>query len=167
MRRTLHRIKKELEYVICSIAGISAAVFFCAMGGILLWVNGGSGWYIMNSFVNHGIPLTVIFLTWLVVYALYGFRLSCRGFRCCDRRSAALQGAVCLAYILDLVWYALFFCTRLWALALVVIVVSLLLNLTVLLRTGKRMILAGAGDVIVILCELFYAGYTVMYGLLK
>ena len=167
MRRTLHRIKKELEYTACSIAGISAAVFLCAMGGILLWVNGGSGWYIMNSFVHRRMPLTVIFLTWLTVYALYGFRLAVRRFSFCDSRRTLLQGAVCLAYILDLVWYALFFCTRLWALALVVIAVSLFLNITVLVRAGKRMFLAGAGDIIVILCELFYAGFTVMYGLLK
>ena len=167
MGRILYRIKNEFRLIGCRLAVISVSVLFCAMGGILLWVNGGSGWYIVNTLHKNSLPLSVIFLTWLIVYALYGFRLAVRGFCPCDKRYAAVQGAVCLAYIFDLVWYALFFCTRLSLFALIMILIAVFLNITAFVRSGRGVITARWADIAVVLCEIFYAVFTVMYGLLK
>ena len=160
-------MKKELEYIGGNITGVSASVFLCAMGGILVWVNGGSGWYVLSTLHGRMLPLSLIFLSWLFTYALYGFRLAMRVFCKTDRCYLSVQGRVCLAYLLDLVWYAIFFCTRMSMLALVVILTSAVLNISVLLKFGKGMIISKSADAAVILCEILYMIFTVMYGLLK
>lgn len=157
----------ELKWLTEHIAVIIVGAFLCALGGILLWINGGSGWYVLNSVSGavYSHSLTGIFLVWLIVYAIYGIRLAL----------AAVGEGICrikkwvfliftltaLAYILDLVWYALFFCTRLTVFALIILVLSVIINLAILLISKRGMILHKITIVVVLSAQSYYVWFTI------
>lgn len=171
MRR---RIKWELNCFIRHITVIGLGAFLCAIGGILLWINGGSGWYVLNSVANtrFGGSLTGVFLVWLVVYALYGVRLALigvgEGIPCRDQRRAFVGFCLtALAYLLDLVWYALFFCTRLTWFALVILILAAFINLLTVLLSARGMLLNIILNIIVILAQISCIWFTISFLLLN
>lgn len=169
----LRRIKFELKCFTDHIAVLGLGAFLCALGGILLWINGGSGWYVLRS-VSGAVgsrSLTGVFLVWLLVYAFYGIRLALVGVGegiCRDpKRIFTVFALTSLAYLLDLVWYALFFCTRLTAFALIILILSLLSNLLILLLSKKGMILHKIIVVVVLFAQIYFVWFTVSFLLLN
>lgn len=170
----LRRIKLELNCLISHITVIGLGAFLCAIGGILLWVNGGSGWYVLNSVsaARNSSSLTGVFLVWLVVYALYGVRLALigigEGISCRDQRHAFVGFCLTsLAYLLDLIWYALFFCTRLTWFALIILLISVLIELLLICMSRKWMLIGLAVNIIVLLAEISFVCFTVSFLLLN
>ncbi len=101
------RLKREMCFLIehFRLAGLCA--FLCCMGGILLWVSGGSNAYWLRG---GPVPIGGLFFLWLLIYGLTGLLLACLLLG--ERRCAAL-GLCTGAYVLMLCWYAVYFCTRL------------------------------------------------------
>ena len=124
-------------------------VFLCCMGGVLLWVSGGSNYYYIRG--PHG-SVGLLFLLWLVIYALTGLVLACilltESNRCVSHsrriRSGILTGLCVTSYLFMLCWYAVYFCTRLVLFSGILLTVTMILFVTifVVMRTG--MILAKA-----------------------
>lgn len=159
----LHRIKWELNFFIKHIAIIALGAFLCAIGGIILWINGGSGWYVLNSLgnSNHTFSLTAVFIIWLLAYAIYGSRLAAiasgEGISCSDaKRSLTGFCLTAFAYLLDLVWYTVFFCTRLTWFALIILLLSLLLNIFVILLLKRWIILQIILNIASILVQIYF-----------
>ena len=169
MCRFFWKLKTELECLIDHAPAAAFTAFLCAMGGILLWVSGGSWSYTVLSRAEFGLSLTVSFVIWLIAYALYGLRLGLLWFcgRCLTRRTAAACAAVLLAYLLDLVWYSLFFCTRLAVFPLIIILISSALNIFALTAGGKGRVLGKICDLAVVIVQILFVVRTVMYILLK
>ncbi len=138
----LSQIKRELSFLIENAAVLGLGAFLCCAGGILLWVNGGSGGYFLRRPWS-GIGLTAAFLLWLSVYGLSGASLSmillaerARLFRGNGAVTAFVLTSA--SYLLSLIWYALFFCTRLHLFAGILLALSLVLigmNVVVTRRT--------------------------------
>lgn len=170
----LRRIKWELNCFTDHIAVIGLGAFLCAIGGILLWINGGSCWYILKSVsgADHTRSITGVFIVWLVVYAIYGIRLALigvgEGVLCLNsKKTFTLFCLTSFAYLLDLVWYALFFCTRLTVFALIILLFSLTVNLLVICLSKRRMILHTALNIVVLLAQVSFIWFTVSFILLN
>lgn len=167
------RIKWELGRLTNHIAVIGLGAFLCVMGGILLWVNGGSGWFVLQSFGGRGPhSLTIVFLIWLFAYALCGIRLAVRWAAdgCTEReRRRAFIGFLltALAYLLDLVWYALFFCTRLTLFSLIVLLIAVLVNLAAAACSRREMFLPVLLDIAVVTVEIGFICYVIYFLLLN
>lgn len=169
MCRFFWKLKCEFECLIDHAPAAAFSAFLCAMGGILLWVSGGSWSYTFFSMDEFGLSLTASFVLWLIAYALYGLRLGMLWFcgKCLTRRTAAACAAVLLAYLFDLVWYSLFFCTRLAVFGLIIILLSLALNIFALTAGKKGRVLGKICDLAVIVIQILFISRTVMYILLK
>lgn len=168
----MHRIKWELSCLTRHIAVIGVSAFLCAIGGILLWINGGSGWYVINSINGSNSSLTGVFLVWMIAYALYGVRLallaSGEGIACSDRKRAFTAFSLtALAYLLDLIWYAIFFCTRLTWFALVVLITAVILGAAVIILSKRGMLIHLMAIFVVILTELLFIWFTLSFLLLN
>lgn len=170
----LHRLKRELCCLTKHIAIIGLSSFLCAIGGVVLWINGGSGWYVLNSVSanQHGRSLTFIFLVWLIVYALYGARLVLIAFSdtvscSCQKRVVLAFSLTSFSYLLDLVWYALFFCTRLTIFSLIVLSLSAILNVVVILISKHGLIIAYLLNIVVIIAQFAFVCFTSTFILLN
>lgn len=87
-------------------------IVFAAFGGILLWVHGSAALVYHAGLLPSCVPtLTICFLLWLLAYALSGCTL---GFLllppCFHTSTGRREGMLCLLiYLLQLIWYPLFF----------------------------------------------------------
>jgi len=162
MRRIICRLKHELEFILQNSACVAVTVFICAIGGILLWINGGSRFLPVFPGVNRDLSLAIIFAAWLFAYALYGLRLSMMWIfsRCAGRRAAVALASVFLAYLLDLVWYALFFCTHLRIFPLIILSAALCLNLFAFMFSKKGLIIQRTAGLVTAVIEIVFIIYT-------
>lgn len=113
------------------------------MGGILLWVSGGStAYYIRNT----GMPVGVLFLLWLMIYGLTGIVMACILLTGCScGGNGGVPAAMCGgAYVLMLCWYAVYCCTRLVLFSGILLVLSILMLGAIFVIIGRGMILVRA-----------------------
>ena len=124
-------MKRELWFWLERAPILGLGAFLCCMGGILLWINGGSIRYDLRHAAGKGMfSLTTAFLLWLLAYGLTGLALAMTASASgCLPKNRAFATFVLgsAAYLLMLIWYALAFCTRL------VIFPQILLALSVVL----------------------------------
>lgn len=135
----LRRLKREVCFLIEHFRLTGLCAFMCCMGGILLWVSGGSNVYYLRG--AH-IPIGVLFLLWLLVYGLTGVLMACillTETSCCrGNRGGILLGLCAAAYVFMLCWYAVYFCTRLVLFSGILLILSVLClgTIFVIMRTG-------------------------------
>ncbi len=147
------RLKREVGFLIEHYRLTGLCAFLCCMGGILLWVSGGSNLYWLRG---AKIPIGVLFLLWLLIYGLTGVLLACillTEASGCRRpmHGGILTGLCAAAYVFMLSWYAVYFCTRLVLFSGILLILSVISLgiIFVVMRTG--MILA---KVMIILAEI-------------
>ncbi len=172
----IKRIKHEIKFIGENIPVILLGTFVCCIGGILLWVSGGSGWYCVYALSHGHIPsLAALFLVWFAVYGLCGavMALSCLW----DRTSLAqsfheLSGmkAACLGgagYLMMLSWYAVFFCTRLIFFSAALLVLSFLCYGAILFILRKRFLLLTLALILIEIIQLCFICFNFSFCLLK
>lgn len=148
------KLKYEFSSVKDNIALIGLAAFFCCMGGILLWVSGGSTWYIMNILhkPEYSLSLSGVFIAWLIVYGLLGTSLALvwiisRGggsVKIC----LATFGLISMSYLLCLTWYTAFCCTRLSVFAAILLIIAAVMNIASAVIMRKASIILTAVTVL-------------------
>ena len=163
----MFRIKHELDFIVKNIALIALSAFLCAMGGIILWISGGSTWYLLRLGENgkNALSLALVFVIWFLVYglcgaliALFGLfsRNSCRGGSVNSKNGFTSFCLILGAYLLMLLWYVTFFCTRLVILPAILLVISVAVLGITLFISRKTFFLI---SVIIILIELVHIYY--------
>ena len=92
----MRKWKRELDFLGANAGVLGAAAFLAAMGGVLLWVSGGSGWYFYKTAGQCAPSVASLFALSLVLRSV-------------------LPSAGCTAgtYLFHLGWYAAALCTRL------------------------------------------------------
>ncbi len=134
-------------------APLGLGAFLAAVGGVLLWVSGGSGWYVVRSAGGELPPLMTVFVLWLLCYALYGFLMAAVVLGCVEQadRAGLALGALAASYLCSLIWYALFFCTRMVIFAglILILAAAALIFAGIQFRRAPILTLAAAG---VLLC---------------
>ena len=149
------RICKSVRTELCVISGnipiICLIAFLCCVGGVILWVNCGSTWYILSYAVgeNCTFSLTFIFILSCMAYALIGVIMSiswlytnCRIIEV--NKGLILFGTTTLSYLFLLIWYVILFCTHLSFFALILLALSILTvisNLFIIKRIYPLLIL--------------------------
>jgi len=153
------RLKCEMKIIGENIPLVGLSAFLCCVGGILLWVSGGSSWFIMRVGVGSEPTLSLVgaFVMWLICYGLVGVLLALIGIICKsgilrDKRCVRAFALVMLSYLLMLSWYAVFFCTRLTVFPLILLACSVLLLGTVFILMRRTLYLLLA---IIIIIEVF------------
>ena len=152
----------ELRAVTENIKLILLGAFLCAIGGVLLWINGGSTWYFLRH--THScttLELTGIFTAWLFIYGLVGVMLTLiwmtGQYRLCGLRSSLLSFALMSGvYLLMLVWYALFFCTRLFLFSVVILCLSVILCALSFVFLKKTMLLVWFVGVVIETLQMYF-----------
>ena len=140
----LRRLKREVCFLVENYRTAALCPFLCCMGGILLWVSGGSPALYLRKC---GISAGALFLLWLPIYGLTGLvlawiflvrRNSCRG-------EGTVLPALCAgAYLCMLCWYAVYCCTGLVLFAGILLLLSIVLLGTVFIMFRHRCILMRA-----------------------
>lgn len=166
------RIRRESAFLLSNLSFIFLFSFLCALGGVLLWVNGGSTWFVMQSYQlhNNSIGLSGAFVLCLVIYALIGAVVSviikmngCRGGKNNTLAAVVLSMAM---YILSLAWYAVFFCTRLSIFSSILLFIAILIGGGLFVITRKSLILLSVGIIVIELCEIYFLYVNISFYLL-
>ncbi len=166
----MKRLKREFAYIGCHLPMIGVWVFLCCIGGILLWVNGDNHWYAAMTLSHPGrmLPISTVFILWLFVYGLtgafLGLILLTGGERCVgEGRVLCAFSCATTGYLLMLVWYALFFCTRLTWFASVILLFScaFVLSSLFLLRGGMRVPVATAILILAVECAFVFYSFSI------
>lgn len=142
------KIKRSLRFEINIIKNniliIAAAAAVCCIGGILLWINGGSTWYVANSALRGKYPISQsgIFLLNCMAYVLLGILLALNFIytkNCLLHPRTGLSSFVRSAgsYLFLLIWYVIFFCTRLTIFSLALLIISGIMLIVNLISTKK------------------------------
>ena len=146
----MKRLIRNTKRLFSDPAPLALGAFLCAVAGAALWVSGGSGWYAVKTAgrENRLPSLAVLFIVWLLIYALYGFLLAAilLGKREWGRNALALFGSVIGSWLLSLGWYAVYFCTRLNFFSLILLLLSasaMVFALILLRRAPLPLLLAG------------------------
>ena len=170
----LKRIRREISFILSNFSVIVLFSFLTSLGGVLLWVNGGSTWFIMQSykFENIKISLTGAFVLSLSLYALMGavmgVILKSNTCGCGGKNKSVVAFSVTMAmYILSLAWYAVFFCTRLSLFSAVLLTIVLILGSVLFFAVRKTMILLSLLVVSVELCEIYFLYVNISFYLLN
>ncbi len=144
----LRRWKRELDFVAANAGVFGISAFLAAMGGVLLWVSGGSGWYFVKT-AGHAAPsVAALFALSLTVCGCCGLSAAMIlmwGRAACPMRSVWPSAcAVAGAYLAHLGWYAAAMCTRMTVFGGILAVVSVLLTAAarVLLRKPPAILTA-------------------------
>ena len=161
------RIKCELRVVGENIPLLLFSAFLCCIGGILMWVSGGSTWYAIRSAFDPWMTLSLsgIFIVWLLCYGLVGILLgliwiSCKA-RACNSGLCLKSFALVMAvYLLMLSWYAVFFCTRLLLFAVVLLTISIILCFIVFVTMRKTLLLISAVTVIIEIIQIYFVWFS-------
>ncbi len=173
----LKRIKHELKFIGENIPVILLGAFVCCIGGILLWVSGGSGWYYVYASRGRPIPsLALMFLVWFVIYGLCGIVMSlaclydrtslaesCPG-KMMGMKAAFLGGA---GYLMMLSWYAVFFCTRLILFSSALLILSFICYGAILFILKKRFLLLTIALILIETVQLGFICFNFSFCLLK
>ena len=167
----IKRIRRETSCVLSNISQIVLISFLTSLGGVLLWVNGGSTWFVVQSYKldGCGISLTGAFVVSLVSYALLGavmgIILKMNGCGIKKKFVTALALAAGM-YIFSLAWYAVFFCTRLSAFSAALLVIAVLLGVALLLMLRKTMLLLNLLILAIEICEIYFMYVNISFILL-
>ena len=165
----LRRIRRELALLLENAPILGLGAFLCCFGGILLWVNGGSGWYLLRRAGERGMPgLTASFLLWLCAYGLIGMALAMIALADrlrCLRRNLGLPAFAlgAAAYLLMLLWYVLFFCTHLTLLSVLLLLLSLALVGMLLIVTKRTFLALSVCLILVEAVQFFFLIRALMY----
>ena len=137
--------------------------FMTSLGGVLLWVNGGSTWFILqsNKLQNVSVSLSGAFVLCLLIYALMGaiMGIILKSDACiCGRgnRSVAAFSLTMAMYILSLAWYAVFFCTRLSLFSAILLIIVLLFGAALFIATRKKMLILSLLVIALELAEMYF-----------
>ena len=130
VRKITRNFKSELGLLRKNIVLVIIIDVLCLAGGVILWIDGGSYRYVIEKTVTRGPSLALIFTLNCVVYLLIGTYKSLIVIYTKSTVISAKWGIVKfilveLAYLMFLVWYSLFFCTRLIVFAAVILALSL------------------------------------------
>ena len=154
-------IKRELNYLVCNIGSIGLSAFLCCFGGILLWVDGTNIWYVIRSEHRTGdiSSVTAMFLLWLLAYGLCGAVLALillhgRTVRCGNVLTAF--AVCCMIYLLQLVWYAVFFCTHLVFLAFCILLAAGALTFALFFLLRRSFLIFRVLLLLIALVELYF-----------
>lgn len=162
------QIKRELDYLVGNIGMIGLSAFLCCFGGILLWVDGTNIWHVMRS--GHlpvgSASVTGMFLLWLLTYGLCGTVLAL-----ILLQSRTVRGGIaliafsvgCVIYLLQLVWYAVFFCTHLIFFAFFILLVVLLLTLALLVLVRHSFLVLKVLLLAITLVELYFIYFNLTF----
>lgn len=155
------QIRFELNYLAENIGIIGLSAFLCCFGGILLWVDGTNIWHVMRSGYPGGsfASVTGMFLLSLLTYGLCGtvLALILLQSRMCRCRSALTAfSAGCVIYLLQLVWYAVFFCTHLVFFAFFVLLAVFLLTIVLFILLRHGFLMFRLLTVLIALVELYF-----------
>ena len=157
------RIRREAGFLLSNISIIFLFSFLYALGGVLLWINGGSTWFAVQSYQSHNtsISLSGAFVLCLIIYALIGavvsIILKVNGCMCSGKSNTLTAIILAMAmYILSLAWYAVFFCTRLSVFSSILLAIAIILGATLFFVTLKRMFFLSLGIVLVELLQIYF-----------
>ena len=112
----MRKWKRELDFIGANAGLFGIAAFLAAMGGVLLWVSGGSGWYFYKTAGRDAPSVAALFTLSLAVCGLCGLSgalIYVWGRAVCPMKS--VWPSVCMiagAYLMHLGWYAAALCTR-------------------------------------------------------
>lgn len=161
----LKRIKCELNYLAYNFGKIGFAAFICCFMGILLWVNGTNIWYILQSRKPSGFSLSVtgMFLLWLLVYGLCGVALALIFLLGQCKNSLIAFSAGCMIYILQLSWYAIFFCTSLFIFAFFILLTAFLLTIFLFFLVRHGSFILRAVLAMIALVELYFIYFNLTF----
>jgi len=161
------QIKRELNYLAENIGTIGLSAFLCCFGGILLWVDGTNIWHVMRSGPHAGTAsVTGVFLLWLLTYGLCGtvlalILLQSRTARCGCALTAFAAG--CTVYLLQLVWYAVFFCTHLVIFAFFILLTAFLLTFVLFFLVRHSFLTLKALLLAITLVELYFIYFNLTF----
>lgn len=156
------RIKREIDFIGDNIPVIILGAFICCIGGIFLWVSGDSSWYYAKALHMGGVmPLAIIFVIWLITYALSGFVLSmsCLSDRvCCSGRFIGMHCAFIggFGYLMMLLWYVLSFCTRLALFGIILLIFSILAFVIIFVVMKRTFLLLNAAIIIIEIVQIYF-----------
>ena len=159
-----NQLKRELEFLGDHIALVILAAFLASVGGVLLWINGGSSWYFIRYGAS-GVPLGVIFSVWCITYALAGASaaliwLVYSDGRCGYKKALPLFSVAALSYLFMLVWYAVFFCTRLNVFAAVILILSCVADIFLFVSMRRTMLTFEAATVVVFVVQTYFVYFS-------
>lgn len=160
-------IKREIKFLGEHIAVIILGAFLAAAGGVILWINGGSTWFYIRTSCSGG-TLGIIFSVWVLTYGLSGAGMAVMWltYRCGKRDFCKTLPLFCvnvLSYLFMLVWYALFFCTRLGIFAGVMLILSCLFDAVIFISMRKSFFIFQLVTVIVFLIKLYFVIFTFIH----
>lgn len=160
--------KREINFLSVHIGMIGFSAFLCCFGGILLWVNGTGLWRILHTgqYLSGSASVTGIFLLWLFTYGLCGTSqalLLLRSRFCRNSRGLTEFSVCCVIYLLQLVWYAVFFCSHLLFFAFIILLLTFLLTLILLFLVRKGFLLLKLLLVTMTLVELYFIYFNLTF----
>lgn len=156
--------KRESRFLLDNITIICLSAFLCAIGGVFLWVNGGSSWYLIRTSAGAP-PLSVVFSVWVITYGLTGAAASMiwlvyRHGKCGFSHTIPWFCLALMSYLFMLVWYAVFFCTRLVVFAAIVLIISCIADILLLLFMRKTLIIFSVTMAIIVAVQLYFIWFT-------
>ena len=163
------KLKREADFLIAHSGMIGFSAFVCCFGGILLWVNGTNIWHILRSgaLPSDAVSVTRIFLLWLLTYGLCGTSLALlllQGRLFCRNNLFLTAFSVCCAiYLLQLVWYAVFFCTHLLFFALFILSLAFLLTILLFFLVRHSFLLLRLLLLAITLVELYFIYFNLTF----
>ncbi len=161
------RLKHELKAVGDNIPLVGLSAFLCCIGGILLWVSGGSTWFAakMTYKPHFTLSLAGVFIVWLLCYGLVGVLLaliwiSHKARVCGSGVSLKAFSIVMAVYLLMLSWYAVFFCTRLMLFAVILLLVSIVLCGAVLIAMRRTLYLITVITLLIEMIQIYFVWFS-------
>lgn len=156
-----------MRIVTGNLSVILLAAFLCAIGGVMLWISGGSTWYILRGANDPWITLSLsgVFIVWLLTYGLVGVLLALvwlagRSRICTVSVSLRAFALIIASYLLMLLWYAIFFCTRLVIFSVILLLLSIIILAFVLLLTRRFLRIISALTVIIELVQIYFIWFS-------
>ena len=159
------QMKRELCFLGEHIPVLLLSAFLAAAGGVVLWISGGSSWYFIRTASGSGVGLGFIFSVWILTYALVGalmalLWLTYSGGRRDFRKTMPLFVLVTLSYLFMLVWYALFFCTRLAVFSAVILILSCIIDAVVFFFMRKSFLLFDCALAVVFAVQTYFVYFS-------
>lgn len=158
----------EINIIKNNIFLIAVSAVVCCIGGILLWINGGSTWYVTNSALRGKfiIPQSGIFLLNCIEYVLFGILLALNFIymkNCLIHPRTGFSSFVRSAgsYLFLLIWYVVFFCTKLTIFSFVILILSGILLIVNLISTKKFLSIYGIITIIAFILIVLFVDFAV------
>ena len=158
-------LKREMQFISENIAVIALASFLCATGGVMLWINGGSSWYIIRTSGGSSPQMSLIFAAWIIAYALIGAAaamiwLVYHSGRCDFHKVIPWFCMAVVSYLFMLVWYAVFFCTRLVIFSAIILMISCAADILLLLFMRRKSLMFSLIMAILVVLQGYFIWFT-------